>query len=265
MCGEADPPIPQYTGRTILLIWAAAAFPMGVLGWIVAPALSVRSPNPVVIRLAAFTAGLAWQFALVVILVFREAGTLRWRSVRPRLWLNGPLSPSSGQPRRLLWLWLIPLVAATALFDIIVKPRIDRFWVALFPVLAEPAGWSLSGALAGADVRAQLAGAWGTWLLFLVNALLNTVIGEELLFRGLLLPRMRGVFSGRDWAANAALFGAYHLHQPWGALASAMHGVLFALPSRYFRSSWFGIVAHSGQSVFFAILLLGLVLGLSNP
>jgi hypothetical protein len=39
--------------------------------------------------------------------------------------------------------------------------------------------------------------------------------------------------------------------------------LLLALPSRRLRSAWFGIIAHSGQSIYFAILILGLVLGLA--
>ena len=156
-----------------------------------------------------------------------------------------------------------PLVLVTALFDLFMKPRIDRLWVFLLPMAAEPPGWSLAGALATPEARAQLAGAWGTWLLFLINAVLNTVLGEELLFRGLLLPRM-GALGNRDWATNALLFGAYHLHQPWGMVSSAVHGILFALPTRSFRSVWFGVIVHSGQSIYFAVLLLGLVLGLAG-
>ena len=48
-------------------------------------------------------------------------------------------------------------------------------------------------------------------------------------------------------------------------LSSALHGVfLFAYPTRRFRSTWFGVVAHSGQSVFFSILILLLILGLGG-
>jgi membrane protease YdiL (CAAX protease family) len=86
-----------------------------------------------------------------------------------------------------------------------------------------------------------------------------------MLFRGVLLPRMSGVFGKKDWLANGILFGVYHLHQPWGMLSSALHGVfLFAYPTRRFRSTWFGVVAHSGQSVFFSILILLLILGLGG-
>jgi membrane protease YdiL (CAAX protease family) len=109
-----------------------------------------------------------------------------------------------------------------------------------------------------------MVGAWGMLALFVLSALFNTFLGEELLFRGLLLPRMAGVFGRWDWVMNGLLFGLYHLHQPWRILSSAIGGILlYALPSRYFRSSWFGIIIHSGQSLYFAFLLLGLVLGLA--
>jgi CAAX protease family protein len=255
--------IPQYTPGKILLVWGAAAFPMAILGWLVAPALTRDSGNSVLTRLAVLTVGLVWQFVLVAFLLYRETGSLRWSTLKGGLWLTAPRSPQTGTARARLWWWLIPVVLLTALFDLGIKPTFDRLWVSVFPFLAEPSGWALGNALATPEARAQLAGAWGTWGLFLLNALFNTFLGEELLFRGLLLPRMAGAFPKSDWLANGLLFGLYHLHQPWGILSSATHGVLlFALPSRHFRSSWFGIAAHSGQSVFFAILILGLVLGL---
>jgi len=53
------------------------------------------------------------------------------------------------------------------------------------------------------------------------------------------------------------LFGFYHLHQPWGILGGVVSGaLLFALPTRLFQSAWMSIVIHSGQSVFFAVVLL---------
>jgi membrane protease YdiL (CAAX protease family) len=97
-----------------------------------------------------------------------------------------------------------------------------------------------------------------------LSALFNTFLGEELLFRGLLLPRMAGVFGKRDWLMNGLLFGLYHLHQPWGIIGGAIDGIVcYALPTRRFRSAWFGIIAHSEQSLYLAILILELVLRLA--
>lgn len=92
-------------------------------------------------------------------------------------------------------------------------------------------------------------------------ALLNTVLGEELLFRGFLLPRMSRAFGRSDWIANGLLFAIYHVHQPWSVPSALIDTVVLAWPSRRWRSAWFGIVVHSGQSVLFVTLTLLLVLG----
>jgi hypothetical protein len=39
--------------------------------------------------------------------------------------------------------------------------------------------------------------------------------------------------------------------------------VCLAWPSRRYRSAWMGIIIHSGQTVFFIFLALGLVLGMA--
>ena len=257
----------QYGLLHILGIWAAAALPMGILGWVVAPALapdiSVDPIGAAVIRLGALTLGLIWLWVLSLIMVYREAGNLRWTTIRQRLWLNTPRDPHSGAPRRALWLWLIPLVILVGLWHFSIDPFLDQVWIAIVPFLAEPAGYGLGSALASPEVQAKFVGAWGILALFVVNAVFNTFLGEEFLFRGVLLPRMKAVFGKWDWLANGVLFGLYHLHQPWGILGSIGTGVfLYALPARRFRSTWISIVVHSAESVYFLFLLLGLVLGL---
>jgi hypothetical protein len=97
--------LPQYSARRVLATWAAAALPMGVLAWVVAPVLAhvfegpSAWPRAIVLSL---TVGLVWQFVLVVLLVHREQGTLRWSGVKRALWLRTPQSPRTG--RRGGWL-----------------------------------------------------------------------------------------------------------------------------------------------------------------
>jgi uncharacterized protein len=256
--------IPQYSLSKILLVWSAAAIPMGVLGWFVAPALAQNPQEPGFERLAVLTIGLIWQFILVMILLYQETGSLSWSTIRQRLWLNTPSSPKTGKPRGRLWWWLVPLILLTAIYEMQISGIFDRLWVSLFPFFTEPQGFAFGNALATPEAKAQMVGAWNILGLFLISALFNTFLGEELLFRGLLLPRMAGVFGKWDWVMNGLLFGIYHLHQPWMIFSSVIEGILLlALPSRYFRSSWFGVIIHSGQSIYFAFLILGLVLGLA--
>jgi membrane protease YdiL (CAAX protease family) len=252
-----------------LSIWAAAALPMAFMGWIVAPALAAATGATSVVdvaltRLGALTLGLLWLVVLSVLIVFFEEGNVRWGTLCRRLRLNAPRSPRTGQPNGKLWLWAILLLVLVAVWGLFVAPRLNLAWTSLLPFFAEPSGFALGSALGSPAGRAQFVGAWGVLALFAVNAAFN-ILGEELLFRGVLLPRMNRQFGRWDWLANGLLFGAYHLHQPWAMLASVGSGaLLYALPAKYFRSTWMSIITHSGQSVYFLFIILGLVLGLAR-
>ena len=74
---------------------------MGVLAWIVAPWLrdQLGGDDPFAeALLICITAGLVWQFVLVLIMLRRELGALEWSRVREALWLVPPKDPKSGQP-----------------------------------------------------------------------------------------------------------------------------------------------------------------------
>ena len=103
-------------------------------------------------------------------------------------------------------------------------------------------------------------GAWGWFAVVVVFAVFNTVLGEELLFRGLLLPRMKGAFGKWDWVANGVLFAVYHLHTPWVIPTTLIDIFALSYPSRRFQSAWMGIIVHSVQSVVVIGVVLALVL-----
>ena len=258
----------QYSLAKILSIWALAAAPMGILSWIIFPAVS---PDPTsdplgagVTRIALLLIGLVWLFALSMIIVRQEEGDLRWSTVKRRLRLNAPRDPETGQTRRTLWLWLLPFLIGAVVWSLVLRPPVEGMWVSVFPFLAEPEGYSLDAIFGAQELLDGLVGAWWLLGLFVVSAIFNTILGEEFLFRGVLLPKMEGAFGKWSWVANGVLFGFYHLHQPWGIAGSVISGVfLYAFVTWRFRSTWMGIIVHSAQSVYFTFLILGVVLGLA--
>ncbi|MGZ8572028.1 MAG: CPBP family intramembrane glutamic endopeptidase [Actinomycetota bacterium] len=242
--------IPQYSPRAILAIWAGAALPMAVLAWIIAPrfASSLGGTQPFTRALILLlTAGLIWQFVLVVTLVGLEQRSLRWSTVREALWLRSPRSPRTGRTGGRLWLILIPLVVAFGA-------------EAVLPSLSHPASRDLGVFMASDAGQTFFSGAWGWFGVALVLVVFNTVLGEELLFRGFLLPRMNGAFGRADWVVNGVLFAAYHLHTPWVIPATLLDALILSYPTKRYRSAWIGIVVHSVQSVVIMIALLVLVL-----
>ena len=242
----------QYSLAQILAVWAAAAIPMAALAWIVAPLVADRLEGPLALPralLVLLTLGLIWQFVLVVVLVHRERGSLRWAVLKDALWLHSPRSPTTGRVGGRLWLVLVPaLLIFTA----------EGF----IPYPFSPATGHDFAAFVGSDAGAAfMSGNWVWFGIIVALSVFNTVLGEELLFRGLLLPRMRGAFGRFDWVANGFLFALYHLHMPW-VIPATLVGDTFALsyPSRRYRSALIGIIVHSSQSVLVLVLLLTLVL-----
>lgn len=259
----------QYSLAKILGIWALATVPMGVLGWIAFPLLAPDSgSDPLgfgVTRLVLLALGLIWLFVLSMIIVRREEGDLRWATIKRRLRLNTPREPATGQPRARLWLWVVPFLVAIALVELVLNTPLENAWVSVLPFLAEPTGYSFDAVFGSQEILARLEGAWWFFALFVVQAAFNTILGEEFLFRGVLLPRMEGVFGRGSWVANSVLFGLYHVHQPWGIPNSVITGLLYTFPAYRYRSTWMSIILHSAQNVFFAFLVLGVVLGLAQP
>ena len=257
----------QYSLAKILGIWVLAAAPMGVLGWIVfplmAPAAGSDSLGAGGTRLVLLALGLVWLFVLSMIIVRREEGDLHWATLKRRLRLNTPRDPATGQPRAKFWLWVLPFLVAVAVVELVLNTPIENAWVSVFPFLAEPQGYSFDSIFQSQEILQRLVGAWWFFALFVFQAAFNTIFGEEFLFRGVLLPKMEGVFGRFSWVANGVLFGLYHIHQPWGIPNSVLTGLLYAYPAYRYRSTWMSIILHSAQSVYFAFLVLGVVLGLA--
>ncbi len=249
--GDRYSAVSQYSLAEILVVWAAAAVPMGVLAWIVAPWLSdqLEGAEPLArALLICLTSGLVWQFVLVMILMRRELGELRWSRLRDALWLRSPLDPKTGHVGGKVWWWALLFVFLSALWQLV-------------PGIRGPSTRDFAHFLSSDRGEAFFRGAWGWYAVIVVFAIFNTVIGEELLLRGVLLPRMKGVFGRRDWIANGVLFAVYHVHQPWSMPSSLIEGIfLEAYPSRRFQSAWMGIIVHSLQSVFVLVFVLILVL-----
>lgn len=241
----------QYSLAQILAVWAAAAGPMGILAWICAPWLShhLGGRDPFIeALLICFNAGLIWMLVLTLILVRREQGSLEWSRVRDALWLRAPQDQKTRRVGGKVWWWVVPFTILAAALE-------------LAPI--DPTGplpRDLPKAIQTDRVEHFFSGAWG-WFALAVLVVFLAPLVEELLFRGLLLPRMRAAFGKRDWIANGTLFTLYHVHQPWSMPATLLDGIFAAAyPTKRYRSTWMGIITHTLPSFIITGIVLSLVL-----
>ena len=253
----------QYTIRQIVGLWLAAGVPMWVLGWLVYPAVTkgMDLVDAGLWRFRLFTFGLIWQFILSMIILYREEGNIRLETIGRRFWLNNPISPKTGEKNNRLWWLLFPFALLIAALEGGISPILNSWWTTVFPFLAEPPGYAAQ-TLFSPELKTQFVGDWGLLGIMLIMVTFNTFLGEEFLFRGVLLPKMQGAFGKWDWVANGVGFACYHLHQPWGLPGNILTGLVLAFTGKQYRTNWFPIILHSLQSFIVIFLVLGLILGL---
>ena len=245
----------QYSLTKILAVWASVTVPMGLLAWVVAPAIIPHtSLHPGFVHWMLMVVGMMWQFVVSLAVLRHELGGLHWPALKRRIWLNIPRDPRSGKPRKVLFLGALPAVAAVGI-GAYLGSWLDTAWTDWLPFLHEP---SYTNAQSLADPKFQ--GQWWILGLALTSMLFNYVFGEELLFRGVLLPRMAGVFGRWDWVANSVLFGLYHVHKIWAwpSMITTAFGLSWA--ARRYRSFWMGVIVH-GVEGFFIVVIVAVLAG----
>jgi membrane protease YdiL (CAAX protease family) len=255
----------QYTFVQIAGLWAIAALPMALLAWVVTPALvpHVKLP-PALLFWLMMIAGMAWQFTVSLWVIHHEEGNLRWSTVRRRTWLNAPRDPRTGNPRARLFGWLLPclFIAFVSLGLGTLLPPFAPYSLRLLKLSNDYVSFTRWPAYANVTELAspEFAGQWWLVVVVLISWALSAFFAEEFLFRGILLPKMAGVFGKWDWAANAAFFGLYHLYKPWMIPFRLIEGLVIAWPARRFHSNWMAVAMRTAEGVgLLAVVWLGVM------
>jgi CAAX protease family protein len=89
----------------------------------------------------------------------------------------------------------------------------------------------------------------------------NYVLGEELIFRGILLPKMNGVFGKWDFIANAVLFEAYHLHK-LSILPEVLVDWMNPWLTKRFKSYWVAVIIHGSEGLILLVMFPMAIMGL---
>jgi len=252
------------SAKWLVRVWVVAVLPVVLLTWLVTPVLVPISPFPAAITYGAILLlGRAWQFGLALWLVRRETGSLAWPPVRERIRLHVPHHPRTGVVnRRLLWrtlprfLLLLPLYAVEAALPYIVlfifRHGTPLWFFGAFRAYTSPFEF----------VSPRLAGRWDLLLLIMLGWAVHAYLGEELFYRGALLPAMRG---RRRWLANAALYSVSYVYLPWAVPFRLLEAIFLARPAQRLRSLWPAILARGAQGCALLALLLPVVMATRLP
>ena len=250
--------IKQYSVGKILGLWALVTLPMFFFRFVLMPILvPIVSFSPLVLFWLLMVVGMIWQFVLSVIILKRELGNLSWGKLKKRLWLNHPVKPKTSKVYKVAYVFTIPIILYAFFFESsglfqFVGEGLNR----LFPFMAPQEYTKIQNLM-----TPEFVGAWYLLGIALVSCLFNYLLGEELFFRGVLLPQMKGAFGKWDWAVNGVLFAFYHLHKMTDIPMILVGSIFFGFLNVRYRSFWPSVIIHGVEAIPLLFAVTAVILG----
>jgi membrane protease YdiL (CAAX protease family) len=248
--------------RKSLLYFGIPALFVLFIVYIVMPLLAERGVPIFWNYLLAFAT--APMFALIAASVIgyrREGNIVSWSGLTKRFRFNR----MDGKT----WLWAIGLtvfmVASVGLLSFTSR------WLVSSDLITFPDYWPSElkpvdpGSLTGASVPTEfmglsLAGNWWILLVLLVSLVIAT-FGEEIWWRGYILPRQELVHGNRTWLIHGLLWTAFHIFTPWNLLAILPGSLALSFVAQRLKNTWPAVIAHGLANGLLVVIIV--VLGIA--
>ena len=231
--------------RTALLYFGIPAAVVFFIIYVVMPFLAARGV-PIFFNylLVYATAPMLALIAASFIAYRQEGNAMSWPEIRNRFRL-GKMDGKS-------WLWTIGLTLF--MFLSVSLLAFTARWLASFSFLAPPHYWPAelkptvpgtnpNGIIPSEFMDVPLAGNW--WILIvLLTSLVIATLGEELWWRGYILPRQELAQGKRTWVVHGLLWTSFHLFAPWNLIAILPGSLALSYVAQRLRNTWPAVIAH---------------------
>ncbi len=223
------------------------------------PWLETQGYSPIVAYLAAVCVPMAMMFAAALIVYHRIEGfPLTMESFAKRMRFPRPTW------RDLIWalgIFVVGMLSYGLLSQVgllLIKSGALPL-PAHLPILADPlAPFSIAAldAAAGGSIKGQ----WGVVALFVVTFFFN-IAGEELWWRGYILPRQELAFGRYTWLIHGLLWAGFHMFKYWDVLGLLPICLLIAFAAQRTQRNWASLIAHALFNVGGVVLVSLAVMG----
>lgn len=103
-----------------------------------------------------------------------------------------------------------------------------------------------------------LKGQWWIAAVYFVFLVVN-IVGEELWWRGYVLPRQELAFKKWAWIVHGTLWGAFHVFWKWNLIVLLPSSLALSYVVSKRKNTWIGIISHMA---FNSVPLIGIIIGI---
>ena len=229
----------------------SAVFTASILG--VLPWMLRRGASPFVVLNVTFGVPLALMLAAAMIAYRLEDRPWTLPAFRERMRLD--------TPSRSAWAWTLALCA----FSFVGHWLTDWAgpWLTQIRLYTPPAEFTsfqqqLFGG-GGEFLGIHLSGQWWVLAYYMVMLIGLNILGEELWWRGYILPRQEVANGAWAWVVNGTLWAAFHIfyHSTLFSFVAMLPGTLaLAFVAQRSRNTWPGIIGHTVMNGAIPVMLL---------
>lgn len=247
--------IPQDGLGTILFMFAWPAIWFTLLIYVIGQAfIPEGETTPTWLLLSIIVLGTGAELVVGLYLLRREGYKLSIGALRERIRLQWPQGRRAWGMAAIAFVVIAVLSAAMGPANRLLASAPGFVPPDWWPAASNPTVEISSAADVFPDI--ELTGNYMFILLYLAIGLVFNIFGEEIYYRGYLLPRMRGLFGKWDWVANGVLFTLKHVYQRWLFPGILVGGLGFAFAAGPLGSLPLAMLFHWIGNFLFALIFL---------
>jgi membrane protease YdiL (CAAX protease family) len=224
-----------------LLFTIVPAIVVYIAHWVVAPAISAGLRQPYLVAYLICWGTSEVFFFIASLVAYRAEGNLlQWKSFVARYRLS--------RLRKNDIVWSVIVIALMLITNQVLA--FTAPWLASFPASSPHPSFppeltpsALTSIVPGMFMGLSLKGAWWVIAIYGIGWVFN-ILGEELWYRGLMLPRQELAHARLGWLVNGFSFWFLHIVWKWNLIALLPGALILSFVAQRQKSTWIGIIAH---------------------
>lgn len=156
------------------------------------------------------------------------------------------------------WLWIIGIILVSFIIVLVGTPVMNKLAQIpffsppdFFPAEINPNKTSAAGYMMGF----KLSGEHWVIIAYFAGWFFN-IFGEELLWRGMILPRQIKRYGSKAWIIHGLMWGLWHFFWKWQVVTLIPFSLFFSYVAYKRKNTWIGIISHGAVNAIPLILVI---------